>query len=298
MHDAQRGLEAFPGSGWTMIELKEALQPFGNPWQGFRVMLQKSVAPRLGRWRLWRDLSAIRARAFRERYCPGAARLDGLKIAYRDALSFYIESWCIWWEQLYRFQLETPAAYILDCGSSIGVSVLFFRRQYPGARIVAFEPQPDQFRLLGENLRRNRIEGVEAHQVALGGADGTGAFTCSRGHGGRLGGRQAASQVPVRRLSRWIDREVDILKMNIEGAEADVLREIEPRIRSIKNLVFEYHHRPDVPPTLHEILALLHRNRFVYGINDFGRFINPSLRPDRFDPEAKYYLLVFARRIG
>src|SRR6266487_3582389 len=43
----------------------------------------------------------------------------------------------------YRFTADTSAPFILDCGSNIGVSVVYFKTLYPQAKIIAFEPSPD-----------------------------------------------------------------------------------------------------------------------------------------------------------
>src|SRR5262245_12859403 len=61
---------------------------------------------------------------------------------------------------LYRFQATSATPVILDCGSNIGVSVLFFKSLHPGARITAFEPSPTSFPLLERNVRENGLSGV------------------------------------------------------------------------------------------------------------------------------------------
>src|SRR5947209_5685759 len=41
---------------------------------------------------------------------------------------------------------------ILDIGSNIGASILYFHRQFPDAKIFGFEPHPDTFRILQQNV--------------------------------------------------------------------------------------------------------------------------------------------------
>src|SRR5437764_12958951 len=41
---------------------------------------------------------------------------------------------------------------ILDIGSNIGASIIYFHRQFPDANIFGFEPHPDTFRILEENF--------------------------------------------------------------------------------------------------------------------------------------------------
>ncbi|MFH1023626.1 MAG: FkbM family methyltransferase [Planctomycetota bacterium] len=265
----------------------------------------------LGRWfgrtALERDINGILYRALTRRYKSGELRLDGFRISYRDPWTFYIEAFYVWCRQVYHFQLENPSPYILDCGSSIGVSVLYFKNRYPLSHIVAFEPEPNQFDVLVKNLERNAVtKNVEVVQVALGEEDGEVEFLLSRSHGGRIvqhsnegsGGHSLGHvSVKMRRLSHWINQDVDILKMNIEGGECEVLGEIEPQIHRVKNIVIEYHYIPGRPSRLHEILSLLHRNGFFYGLNHFDHMLNPTLQsPETLSDRKKYYLLVFAKR--
>jgi hypothetical protein len=71
------------------------------------------------------------------------------------------------------------------------------------------------------------------------------------------------------RLSDFIDREVDLLKLDVEGAERFVLTDLDAtgKLRSIKNIVMEYHHH--LGPNnddFSETLRLLEQNGFGYQI--------------------------------
>src|SRR5207248_2149031 len=132
----------------------------------------------------------------------------------------------------YQFEAATPTPLILDCGSNIGVSILFFKAIYPRSTVVAFEPAPSSFALLQENITANRIAGVQLHPFA-GGASETdvpffesnvpGSPTASTNVHRSGAGRTIVKQV---RLSRFIDRDVDFLKLDVEGSESDVLADL------------------------------------------------------------------------
>jgi hypothetical protein len=99
-------------------------------------------------------------------------------------------------------------------------------------------------------------------------------------------------------LIEYLDEPIDFLKMNIEGAEWPVLCAAEPKIRQIREMVIEYHHLPGLPRTLHDILALLHRNGFEYLINHFDVQSNPeAIPPFRLTSDSRYFLLIYARQI-
>src|SRR5207245_10137412 len=55
---------------------------------------------------------------------------------------------------------------ILDIGSNIGASIIYFHRQFPDANIFGFEPHPDTFRILQENVAD--LRGVTIFNFGLG----------------------------------------------------------------------------------------------------------------------------------
>src|SRR2546421_3461299 len=58
---------------------------------------------------------------------------------------------------------------ILDIGSNIGASIIYFHRQFPDANIFGFEPHPDTFRILQENV--SQLSGVTVFNYGLGATD-------------------------------------------------------------------------------------------------------------------------------
>src|SRR5262245_29004385 len=73
----------------------------------------------------------------------------------------------------YRFDSHRRSPRILDCGAHIGLSVLYFKRRFPDARITAFEPSPDTFELLTSNVRGNGFSDVELVNSAVSDRSGT-----------------------------------------------------------------------------------------------------------------------------
>ncbi|MFM9143654.1 MAG: FkbM family methyltransferase, partial [Bacteroidota bacterium] len=70
-----------------------------------------------------------------------------------DPLSFVWQFYEIYYEQGYLFPADKESLVIYDCGSNIGLSLLFFSEKYPNARIEAYEPSPMVFNVLQENIR-------------------------------------------------------------------------------------------------------------------------------------------------
>ena len=69
----------------------------------------------------------------------------------------------------YFFQAASDHPLIVDAGSNIGISVLFFKWLYPASRIIAFEADDETFQLLQKNIELNNLKGVCAYNVAIGG---------------------------------------------------------------------------------------------------------------------------------
>ena len=66
----------------------------------------------------------------------------------------------------YYLPLALDPKVILDIGSNIGASVLYFHERFPSAKIYGFEPHPETFRILQANV--DAIPSVEVFNYALG----------------------------------------------------------------------------------------------------------------------------------
>jgi FkbM family methyltransferase len=174
----------------------------------------------------------------------------------------------------YEFASDQPAPLIIDCGSNIGLSLLFFKLHYPQARILAFEPDLQTFQVLQRNVERNRWSGIELHNRAVLAAPGPvdlfvdaetpGRVTMSTRKEWGLSRRVPAQAV---RLSDHIAEDVDFLKLDIEGAEAEVLAELAEngKLRRVRQMTVEvHHHLAPNDDSFSGILRLLEENGFGY----------------------------------
>jgi FkbM family methyltransferase len=120
---------------------------------------------------------------------------------------------------------------IVDLGSHVGASILFFRRRFPDARIVGFEPDPANFRKLSRNV--GHLSGVELHNIAIAAADGPVEFYESGAYDGWASSltRSTPWQRPVQVEGRTLEsalaacgiERIDLLKIDVEGAEYAIL---------------------------------------------------------------------------
>ena len=162
--------------------------------------------------------------------------MDGLTFQYRNEAEFDLLAREIFEGGEYEFPCNTDAPVILDCGSHIGLSVAWFKRRFPQARITAFEPDPQNFELLQANVAANGFGGVELLNVALAAERGTARFygqfkaespmASSHSLKEDWGTQRTKSWilVPTVPLGDYITGPVDYLKLDIEGMELEVLR--------------------------------------------------------------------------
>ena len=233
---------------------------------------------------------------------PRTERLAGFTVRINDPANYYVLVKDIFQRRIYDFTATRPDPFVLDCGSNIGMSILYFKHRYPGARIVGFEPDPEVFALLEQNVATNGLADVKLIEAAVGARTGRAELLADHAYGSTLLEHAAAAgatpvAIDVVRLRDYLGEPVDFLKLNIEGAEHAVIEDIADRLELVSELVVEYHHLPGMPRTLHSILARLHEAGFEYLINDFDAYTNPGSQPPfSLEPDARYFVLVYARR--
>jgi FkbM family methyltransferase len=244
-----------------------------------------------------RQVRRLRRRAHTApRHVPGTIELEGYSIRYIDLMSVFMEYKDIFGQEIYGFDSSRPNPRVIDGGGYIGMSVLYFKSRYPGARVTCFEPDPEVFAVLEENIRRNQLSDVDAVCAGLTAAAGEAHFSPDGADGGRLSdeGDKVVKTVP---LSSYLDEPVDFLKLNIEGFELDVLQEAEAKLANVDQLVLEYHGWPGAPQRLGPVLDLLDRAGFRYLVNHFDYETNGSVRPPfTLRRDTQWFALVHARR--
>ncbi|MEO8581740.1 MAG: FkbM family methyltransferase [Patescibacteria group bacterium] len=194
-------------------------------------------------------------------------KLQGYTFFYSNDIEFRYLYEEIFKKYIYYVQLETMEPRILDCGAHIGLACIYFKSTYPGARITAFEPEPPNLELLKENLQINQMTDVEIIPKALWSTEGQMQLhvdidqenhwsSTSSLLKGSWTTKQPTAPIVVEtvKLSTYLNEPIDILKIDIEGAETEVLKECRDQLVNVKYLFVEFHatrlHRPEELVTL------------------------------------------------
>lgn len=184
-------------------------------------------------------------------------------------------------EKLYDFSWPSdPPPLIFDVGANIGIATLFFKSKYPRAKIKAFEPVGESFECLKANTEN--LELVELFNCGLSDTEGDGviygesdtaiqSMTKIFKQTNKFTPKQL-TPIPVKfkKLSSFISGPVDFLKIDIEGSEGRVIKELDAsgKLKDVKELIMEYHYNLDNPENeLGELITRLHKNNFQLSIS-------------------------------
>lgn len=216
-----------------------------------------------------------------------------------DGLSFAWQYKEIFTDEFYRFETREATPVIYDCGANIGMSIAYFRQHYPTARIIAFEADPGVGNVLANNLQANSIHNVKLINKAVWiSADGVD-FGAGEADAGSMYSAEDRQHVPSVRLRDYLLNEprIDMLKMDIEGAEADVLADCHDALGNVQNMFIEYHSYVGHPQALAGILTLLETNGFRYYVDTNQHRVRPFiLRRYKGNDVMDLQLNVFAYR--
>jgi FkbM family methyltransferase len=216
-----------------------------------------------------------------KRFLPNPIRLMGYSISYFAVWELRYLFHEIFVAGTYLFDADRRQPLILDCGSNIGLSILVFKKLYPEARIIGFEAEPLTFVKLTSNIERNGLRDVVLNHCALTDKDGSVEFYRTKNvrdknvmdtiHSSLKRERKAGESVfvPARRLSSFITEEIDMLKLDVEGAEVSVLQDLTDtgRLPMIRQIHLEYHHHIDSKEDkLSSMLGMLEDQGFGYQI--------------------------------
>ena len=188
---------------------------------------------------------------------------DGTRIAHppeREGLLEALQE--IWLERTYTDDFYRPGKgdVIIDAGANVGVFSIYIARQNRDCRVFALEPFAENFRYLQENVTRSGLGNITCFEMALGGGFGQAQMqavgTRSLDHvlvasQTAVAVESAVDVIPLSGLFKLAAaREIDFLKVDIEGAERDVFAAASPEVLARINRVAMEYHDCLVPGTL------------------------------------------------
>ena len=232
-------------------------------------------------------LSILRQRVLKSPLVTIIDRRTGLKFKCRRGADIMMA------ETFHARVYELPFAplrtgdVVFDIGANHGFYACWAARQ--GATVHAFEPDPNTFNLLVENIKLNGLEeSITAHPCAIGAESGETQIFCSDNLGGGMSttipafavktGINVIQQATVRVLSladalaSVRTNRVRICKLDCEGAEFSILAGLDPStLDQFDAFALEYH------PQAYKLLDLVN---LLLGWEDFHVSRSLSASPD------------------
>ena len=206
-------------------------------------------------------------------------------LGYQFSFSSYIEFVILFIEifgiQEYSFKTEKKYPIIIDCGSSFGLSIAYFKYFYPHSTILAVEANKRTISFLIKNVEQNHFPSVkilnalastssktQSFYVGVNGCEWTAMDSGVRDYR-LLMGKTVVTKVKGIQLSKLITNRIDLLKLDIEGMECEVLDEIKNKLNLVSEALIEYHGSNKLPRnSLRKILDILKKANFDYKVQN------------------------------
>jgi FkbM family methyltransferase len=188
-----------------------------------------------------------------------SARIRKFRAWYENSKEYHSLRREIFGENIYYVEPRNKSPLIIDVGAHIGLSVLYFKMLMPKSKILAIEPYADNAKILRKNVELNKLEDVEVLEVAVGKEEGEGSLfididnewlSSSSFLRGGWNNKQKNREIKVKvvRLGELIKTKVDLLKLDVEGAEEEVLLSLGDKLKMIEHILFEYHPQKNKNP--------------------------------------------------
>lgn len=227
-------------------------------------------------------------------FTPGTTVLFGKPFRFSDAAGYLHSVDEIFGEDVYKFTAENKSPFIIDCGANMGLSILYFKKNYPNSTILAFEPDHKTFNILKENTAH--LDGVTLKEEAVWTDDTSLNFFSEGSLAGSamvdFGHKNDQTSVTAIDLKKYLKRKIDFLKIDIEGAENEIIFDIKDHLFQVDKMFLEYHGLIDQPQNLGEILNLLKEAGFQYYIRLAGetmKFPFCGEKPSTFNQQLNIF---------
>ena len=239
--------------------------------------------------RIFKGVAGNISKAFRSDYAPfhmnwlqekyfkhAAARGNysftyrpGITINFNDPLAFLHAAKEIFVDEIYFFKTNNPMPLILDCGGYIGMSALFFKVNHPQCRLIVFEPDRVNYQTAKRNISSWGFEQIDLLNKAVWINNDMIEFSESNDMASSIVTINKPAhtvQVGAERLRDYLEETVDFLKIDIEGAEYEVMLDIKDKLHVVQRLFVEYHgyyHQMNKLNTVLDILTAAGFNWYI-----------------------------------
>lgn len=200
---------------------------------------------------------------------------EHIHVAFYDPHEFLHAIKEIFVDELYLFKPKTQQPYIIDCGGYIGLSALFFKMYYPESKVLVFEPDAKNFAIAKENVDSwHTLKDITLVNKAIWKDNAGIEFVQTNDMSSTIlknadnHSNTSVVRVETQRLKDLLHTKVDFLKMDIEGAEYEVLTDAADSLQNVDHFFLEFHGFYDKMYELNTIFSILEKNKFKWYIKE------------------------------
>ena len=136
------------------------------------------------------------------------------------------------------FEESTRDATILDVGANIGMTSMYYARMFPNGIVHSFEPNPETW-----TRYINNINNIVPNKIAL--SDSVGEVFFEKNLGTSSHVSDSGIRVKANTLDRYVNEHcidsIDLMKIDVEGAEEMVLKGGIESLSIVGNIIMEIH---------------------------------------------------------
>ncbi len=196
-----------------------------------------------------------------------------------DFASFVGQYREIFVHEIFKFNSTNVPPVIVDCGSNIGMSLLYFSKLHPNARIIGIEADKKIAEICKTNIVKNKIANITLIEKAAWINTYGIMFSSDGADGGTIFSEENSVKIETIRLKDLLEKEmkIDFLKIDIEGAEYEVLNDCRNSLSHVDKIFIETHSFNNKPQNLSLVFDILESNGFRYYIDNEARRTIPFI---------------------
>ena len=148
----------------------------------------------------------------------------------------------------YLIKTKTTPKVIIDCGANIGITTIFYKKQYPDCKIIAIEPEKGNYELLKKNTEK--YKDIFCIKTAVNNKNTNFSIDTSNNDNWGFKIEETNQQLPDTLVTMTINDiiekyqidTIDILKIDIEGSEKELFQDnYEKWLPKVKYIMIELH---------------------------------------------------------
>src|SRR3989344_691845 len=177
-----------------------------------------------------------------------------------------------------------PDYNVVVIGAQIGIyTVLAAKKAFRG-KVYSYEPFPESFALLKENVAFNNLKNVRAYNMAVSSSVGKKILYVSPTNTGAHSlfpdSAKRKLEVKTTTLDKIISdnslKQIDLLKMDVDGCEYEIfLNASDKTLKKIQRIIMEYHNH--IVPGMKHTMIMEKLKQAEFEVKDKGYFMQREL---------------------